>query len=144
MEEPYQGEVNGSSKDDAVSDGEGTGRRHGNTTKAAKQFVTLFADMAVRETKKNGMFVIPGIGRLVRVDRKARMGRNPATGEAIKIPGKESGEVPRRQSCKGRDRSTKEEVSRNPINSNPREELRGGCFFEAIQICSKLRQVRKP
>src|SRR6202790_4544490 len=60
----------------------------GNTTKAAKQFVPLFADMAVRETKKNGMFVIPGIGRLVRVDRKARMGRNPATGEAIKIPAK--------------------------------------------------------
>jgi DNA-binding protein HU-beta len=60
----------------------------GTTTKAAKEFVTIFADMAVRETKKNGMFVIPCIGRLVRVDRKARMGRNPATGEAIKIPAK--------------------------------------------------------
>lgn len=60
----------------------------GSTTKEAKQFVTTFAEMAVRETKKNGMFVIPGIGRLVRVDRKARMGRNPATGEAIKIPAK--------------------------------------------------------
>ena len=40
------------------------------------------------EVKKNGMFVLPGIGRLVRVDRKARTGRNPATGEAIKIPAK--------------------------------------------------------
>ena len=60
----------------------------GTSSKAAKQFVTSFAEMAVRETKKNGMFVIPGIGRLVRVDRKARMGRNPATGEAIKIPAK--------------------------------------------------------
>jgi DNA-binding protein HU-beta len=60
----------------------------GTTTKAAKEFVTIFADLAVKETKKNGMFVIPGIGRLVRVDRKARMGRNPATGEAIKIPAK--------------------------------------------------------
>jgi DNA-binding protein HU-beta len=60
----------------------------GTSTKVAKQFVTSFSDMAVRETKKNGMFVIPGIGRLVRVDRKARMGRNPATGEAIKIPAK--------------------------------------------------------
>jgi len=58
------------------------------STKAAKAFVASFADMAVRETKKNGMFVIPGIGRLVRVERKARMGRNPATGEAIKIPAK--------------------------------------------------------
>lgn len=56
--------------------------------KAAKQFLTAFADMAVRETKKKGVFVMPGIGRLVRVDRKARTGRNPATGEAIKIPAK--------------------------------------------------------
>jgi len=60
----------------------------GTTTKAAKEFVAIFADLAVKETKKNGVFVIPGIGRLVRVDRKARMGRNPATGEAIKIPAK--------------------------------------------------------
>jgi len=60
----------------------------GTSTKVAKQFVTSFSDLAVKETKKNGMFVIPGIGRLVRVDRKARMGRNPATGEAIKIPAK--------------------------------------------------------
>ncbi len=56
--------------------------------KTAKAFVTAYADLAVKETKKNGMFVLPGIGRLVRVDRKARTGRNPATGEAIKIPAK--------------------------------------------------------
>lgn len=56
--------------------------------KTAKLFVTTLGDMAIRETKKNGMFVIPGIGRLVRVDRKARTGRNPATGESIKIPAK--------------------------------------------------------
>jgi DNA-binding protein HU-beta len=56
--------------------------------KTAKQFLASFADTAVRETKKNGVFVIPGLGRLVRVERKARMGRNPATGEAIKIPAK--------------------------------------------------------
>ena len=40
------------------------------------------------EVKKNGVFVLPGIGRLVRAERKARTGRNPATGEAIKIPAK--------------------------------------------------------
>ena len=44
--------------------------------------------IAIAEVKKNGVFVLPGIGRLVRVDRKARMGRNPATGEAIKIAAK--------------------------------------------------------
>jgi DNA-binding protein HU-beta len=60
----------------------------GVNNKVAKQFVTTLAELAVRETKKNGVFVIPGIGRLVRVDRKARTGRNPATGQAIKIPAK--------------------------------------------------------
>lgn len=33
-------------------------------------------------------FTIPGLGKLVKVDRAARMGRNPATGEAIQIPAK--------------------------------------------------------
>jgi DNA-binding protein HU-beta len=57
-------------------------------SKTARQFLECYADIAVRETKKNGVFVIPGIGRLVRVERKARTGRNPATGEPIKIPAK--------------------------------------------------------
>jgi len=56
--------------------------------KTAKKFLETLSGMAVSEVKKNGMFVLPGIGRLVRVERKARMGRNPATGEAIKIPAK--------------------------------------------------------
>lgn len=36
---------------------------------------------------KNG-FALPGIGKLVLMDRKARIGRNPATGEQIEIPAK--------------------------------------------------------
>ena len=60
----------------------------GVANKVAKALVTAYADLAVKETRKNGMAVLPGIGRLVRVDRKARMGRNPATGETIKIPAK--------------------------------------------------------
>jgi len=58
------------------------------SNKAAKAVIDGYAAIAVRETKKTGVFVLPGVGRLVRVDRKARMGRNPATGEAIKIPAK--------------------------------------------------------
>jgi DNA-binding protein HU-beta len=41
---------------------------------------------ACKEAKKG--FTLPGLGKLVLVKRKARMGRNPATGEAIKIPAK--------------------------------------------------------
>ena len=41
---------------------------------------------AVKETKSKGAFVVPGFGKLRKANRKARMGRNPQTGEAIKIP----------------------------------------------------------
>ena len=58
------------------------------TKKVAKSLLDSLAQTAVTEVKKNGLFVIPGIGRLVRVERKARMGRNPATGAAIKIAAK--------------------------------------------------------
>jgi DNA-binding protein HU-beta len=56
--------------------------------KTARAFMDGLASMAISEVKKNGVFVIPGLGRLVRQERKARMGRNPATGESIKIPAK--------------------------------------------------------
>ena len=40
------------------------------------------------EPQKTGSFTLPGIGKLVLAKRKARIGRNPATGEEIKIPAK--------------------------------------------------------
>jgi DNA-binding protein HU-beta len=45
-------------------------------------------ELAYVQVKKSGEFVIPGIGKLVKIHRKERMGRNPATGESIKIPAK--------------------------------------------------------
>ncbi|MEO8659425.1 MAG: HU family DNA-binding protein [Bryobacteraceae bacterium] len=60
----------------------------GVNNKVSKLFLETVASIAVRETKKNGMFVIPGIGRLVRQERQKRIGRNPATGEKITIPAK--------------------------------------------------------
>ena len=56
--------------------------------KVAREMLECLASTAITEVKKNGVFVLPGIGRLVRQDRKARTGRNPATGETIKIPAK--------------------------------------------------------
>ena len=58
------------------------------TNKHAAAFLDLLAETAIKETKKNGVFVVPGLGRLVKAERKARMGRNPQTGEAIKIKAK--------------------------------------------------------
>ena len=56
--------------------------------KTAAAFLEHLTDIAVKETKKNGIFVIPGLGRLVKAHRKARMGRNPQTGEPIQIKAK--------------------------------------------------------
>jgi DNA-binding protein HU-beta len=58
----------------------------GVSKKAAGQFVDELVKLAYKEAKNS--FTIPGLGKLVLVDRKARMGRNPATGEAIQIPAK--------------------------------------------------------
>jgi DNA-binding protein HU-beta len=54
--------------------------------KTAVQFLDELAGLAYREAKNT--FTLPGVGKLVLVNRKARMGRNPQTGEAIKIPAK--------------------------------------------------------
>ncbi|PYX56615.1 MAG: DNA-binding protein [Acidobacteria bacterium] len=56
--------------------------------KAASAFLEHLSDVAIKETKKNGVFVVPGLGRLVKAHRKARMGRNPQTGEPIQIKAK--------------------------------------------------------
>ena len=58
------------------------------TNQQTAAFLELLSETAVKETKKNGEFTIPGIGKLVKAERKARMGRNPQTGEAIKIKAK--------------------------------------------------------
>ena len=58
------------------------------TKKTSGMIIEEVAELAVSETKKTGSFTVPGIGKLVLVKRKARMGRNPATGKAIKIPAK--------------------------------------------------------
>ncbi len=54
----------------------------------AKEFFDELASLAGNEVKNNGEFVLPGFGKLVLSDRKAREGRNPATGEPIQIPAK--------------------------------------------------------
>jgi DNA-binding protein HU-beta len=58
----------------------------------SKKDVVMLMDnlvkLAYAQVKKNGEFVVPGFGKLVKVKRSARMGRNPATGETIKIAAK--------------------------------------------------------
>ena len=56
----------------------------GITKKTAVQILEDLSALAYKEAKNT--FVLPGIGKLVLANRKARMGRNPQTGKSIKIP----------------------------------------------------------
>jgi len=56
--------------------------------KTAVLFLESLVGLAYSETKKKGEFVIPGIGKLVKQKRKARIGINPKTGAKIKIAAK--------------------------------------------------------
>ena len=56
--------------------------------KLVTAFFDLLIETATTETRKAGEFTIPGLGKLVKAQRAARMGRNPATGESIKIAAK--------------------------------------------------------
>ena len=53
-----------------------------------KQLFEDIANLAISEVKTNGEFVLPGFGKMVLSERKAREGRNPQTGETIQIPAK--------------------------------------------------------
>ena len=56
----------------------------GITKKQAVEILDLIAQLAYKNAKNS--FTLPGLGKLVLVNRKARIGRNPATGEQIQIP----------------------------------------------------------
>jgi len=53
-----------------------------------KELFEELSNLAAREVKQNGEFVLPGFGKMVLSERKAREGRNPQTGETIQIPAK--------------------------------------------------------
>ena len=58
----------------------------GITKKQAAEIVQIIVDLAYKNAKNT--FTLPGLGKLVLVNRKARIGRNPATGEQIQIAAK--------------------------------------------------------
>jgi DNA-binding protein HU-beta len=60
--------------------------KNGITKKQAGLILEHIAELAYKNAKNT--FTLPGLGKLVLVNRKARIGRNPATGEQIQIPAK--------------------------------------------------------
>jgi len=62
--------------------------KHGMKRAAVKEFFDELYNLASNEVKTNGEFVLPGFGKLVKSERKAREGRNPDNGETIRIAAK--------------------------------------------------------
>lgn len=60
----------------------------GKSRKEVTEMLDLIVETAYSEAKKNGEFTLPGLGKLQKKHRAARMGRNPATGAQIQIPAK--------------------------------------------------------
>lgn len=60
----------------------------GKTRKEVSEMLEALVELAYATTKKEGEFTLPGLGKLVKKNRPARMGRNPATGASIQIPSK--------------------------------------------------------
>ncbi len=62
--------------------------KSGKSRKEVAELVDALVEVAYRETKSNGEFTLPGLGKMVKKHRDARTGRNPATGASIQIPAK--------------------------------------------------------
>ena len=60
----------------------------GMSKKDVAGFWDVLVETAYNEVRTSGELMLPGLGKLVKQHRKARMGRNPATGEEIQIPAK--------------------------------------------------------
>jgi len=64
------------------------GEMFGISKKEAGEKWDAFVALALKEVRGGGEFPLPGLGKLVKKARAARMGRNPLTGESIQIPAK--------------------------------------------------------
>ncbi len=62
--------------------------RLGMRPRQVAEFFDLLIETATEQTREAGEFTVPGLGKLVKAERAARTGRNPATGEPIQIPAK--------------------------------------------------------
>lgn len=62
--------------------------KSGLTKKDVKNLLDVLTELAYKEVKKSGEFILPGFGKMVKAKRKARTGVNPATGEKIQIAAK--------------------------------------------------------
>ena len=107
----------------------------GVNNRVSKQYLESLADLAVRETKKNGIFILPGIGASCApiVRRGLAAIRQPAKRSRFRP---RSREIPHCESGKGRDRPTRKRPSnfRFPLNQKPRDVTRGVFAFSRGKV----------
>jgi len=72
--------------------------KNGLTKKQVKQLLEDLANLAYQEAKNS--FTVPGLGKLVLVERKARLARNPRTGEMVQVPAKKVVKFKVAKACK--------------------------------------------
>jgi DNA-binding protein HU-beta len=72
--------------------------QNGLTKKQVKKLLEDFANLAYQEAKNS--FTLPGLGKLVLVERKERMARNPRTGEMVQVPAKKVVKFKVAKACK--------------------------------------------
>ncbi len=63
-------------------------KKAGVSKKASAAILAELVALSTKQAKAAGQFTIPGLGKAIKANRKARMGRNPQTGEPLKIPAK--------------------------------------------------------
>ncbi len=112
--------------------------------KAAAAFLETLADTAIKETKKNGIFVVPGIGRSGEGASQSPRGTQSANRRTHSDQGQDRGEIPRSQGCKGCHRSEESIVlSRSEeagCKAGPYHfEGLGSCFTSRIHSSLRLR-----
>src|SRR2546423_4380274 len=116
--------------------------RQGVNNKSATVFLEHLADLAIKETKGNGLFVLPGLGRLIKTNRKARTGRNPQTGEPIKIPAKTVAKFRRKTSAsnvtKGASSRIKKGTGKTKSTNNRQIVVAGPSFSNALKSLAKV------
>ncbi|MBI5654377.1 HU family DNA-binding protein [Candidatus Uhrbacteria bacterium] len=62
--------------------------KSGHSKKDIETLLDMLTTLAYKQVKSSGEFLVPGFGKMVKMQRKARQGRNPATGQTITIPAK--------------------------------------------------------
>jgi nucleoid DNA-binding protein len=103
--------------------------------RTAGVFFESLAALAYKEIKKNGEFVLPGFGKLVKQKRKARVGFNPKNATKDQDPSQDRRQIPSRQSRKGRNSGGEEVSHRQPYSVDGNSRSSETFLLRCVHAC---------